>query len=230
MAQKHDWDLALEDAIKSISKSRAFRLLVRLGQPFSAFLLAQQRSGEPPTLSTANAPHLNTNAPARNARLIWEDKLVHALTQCAEVAEKEKEKSRNILRSWKKKAGEVKRMCRTLEEEVDTFRQRTRTCSSPLRLVLSVVYGQFDFGKTLRAQLVSKPVGQTLQRASCSPVQSASKLQNACSSHISWTSIGLAWQKCSSKPSKTQQLTPEWNCTRNLNMQNQIVGVDDCNN
>jgi hypothetical protein len=27
-------------------ESRAFRLLVRLGQPFSAFLLAQQRSGE----------------------------------------------------------------------------------------------------------------------------------------------------------------------------------------
>ncbi|KIK33436.1 hypothetical protein CY34DRAFT_711456 [Suillus luteus UH-Slu-Lm8-n1] len=27
-------------------ESREFRLLVRLGQPFSAFLLAQQRSGE----------------------------------------------------------------------------------------------------------------------------------------------------------------------------------------
>lgn len=53
------------------------------------------------------------------------DELVQALTQRAEVAEKEKEKSRNVLRSWKKKAGELERMCRTLEEEVDTSRQES---------------------------------------------------------------------------------------------------------
>ncbi|KAG2363990.1 hypothetical protein BDR07DRAFT_1375382 [Suillus spraguei] len=53
------------------------------------------------------------------------DELVQALTKRAEVAEKEKEKSRNVLRSWKKKAGELERMCRTLEEEVDTSRQES---------------------------------------------------------------------------------------------------------
>ncbi|KAG2121306.1 hypothetical protein DEU56DRAFT_760718 [Suillus clintonianus] len=53
------------------------------------------------------------------------DELVQALTQRAEVAEKEKEKSRNVLRSWKKKASELERMCRTLEEEVDTSRQES---------------------------------------------------------------------------------------------------------
>lgn len=51
------------------------------------------------------------------------DELVQALTQRTEVAEKEKEKSRNVLRNWKKKAGELERMCRNLEEEVDTSRQ-----------------------------------------------------------------------------------------------------------
>ncbi|KAG2107623.1 uncharacterized protein F5147DRAFT_199842 [Suillus discolor] len=51
------------------------------------------------------------------------DELVRALTQRTEVAEKEKEKSRNVLRNWKKKAGELERMCRNLEEEVDTSRQ-----------------------------------------------------------------------------------------------------------
>ncbi|KAG1807788.1 uncharacterized protein BJ212DRAFT_1485365 [Suillus subaureus] len=53
------------------------------------------------------------------------DELVQALTHRADVAEKEKEKSRNVLRSWKKKAGELERMCRTLEEEVDTSRQES---------------------------------------------------------------------------------------------------------
>jgi chromosome segregation ATPase len=53
------------------------------------------------------------------------DELVQALTQRAEVAEKEKEKSRNVLRGWKKKAGELERMCRTLEEEVDTSRHES---------------------------------------------------------------------------------------------------------
>ncbi|KAG0702143.1 hypothetical protein DFH29DRAFT_923328 [Suillus ampliporus] len=53
------------------------------------------------------------------------DELVQALTQRAESAEKEKEKSRTVLRSWKKKAGELERMCRTLEEEVDTSRQES---------------------------------------------------------------------------------------------------------
>lgn len=51
------------------------------------------------------------------------DELVQALTQRAEAAEKEREKGRNVLRNWKKKAGELERMCRTLEEEVDTSRQ-----------------------------------------------------------------------------------------------------------
>lgn len=51
------------------------------------------------------------------------DELVRALTQRVEAAEKEKEKGKNALRSWKKKAGELERMCRTLEEEVDTSRQ-----------------------------------------------------------------------------------------------------------
>lgn len=53
------------------------------------------------------------------------DELVQALTQRAEAAEKEKEKSRNVLRSWKKKAGELERMCRALEDEVDTSRQES---------------------------------------------------------------------------------------------------------
>ncbi|KAG1731384.1 hypothetical protein EDB19DRAFT_1334961 [Suillus lakei] len=53
------------------------------------------------------------------------DELVQALTKRAEHAEKEKEKSRNVLRSWKKKAGELERMCRNLEEEVDTSRQES---------------------------------------------------------------------------------------------------------
>ncbi|KAG1764706.1 hypothetical protein EDD22DRAFT_882277 [Suillus occidentalis] len=43
----HDWsdDYSVKQDAFDI-ESRAFRLLVRLGQPFSAFLLAQQRSGE----------------------------------------------------------------------------------------------------------------------------------------------------------------------------------------
>jgi hypothetical protein len=43
----HDWsgDCPGEQEVVD-QESRAFRLLVRLGQPFSAFLLAQQRSGE----------------------------------------------------------------------------------------------------------------------------------------------------------------------------------------
>ncbi|KAJ8581327.1 hypothetical protein M405DRAFT_832733 [Rhizopogon salebrosus TDB-379] len=53
------------------------------------------------------------------------DELVQALTHRAEAAEKDKEKSRNVLRSWKKKAGELERMCRTLEDEVDTSRQES---------------------------------------------------------------------------------------------------------
>ncbi|KAG1744646.1 uncharacterized protein EDB91DRAFT_1335609 [Suillus paluster] len=53
------------------------------------------------------------------------DELVQALTLRAESAEKEREKSKTVLRTWKKKAGELERMCRTLEEEVDTSRQES---------------------------------------------------------------------------------------------------------
>jgi hypothetical protein len=43
----HDWSGDYPGAEEVVDQgSRAFRLLVRLGQPFSAFLLAQQRSGE----------------------------------------------------------------------------------------------------------------------------------------------------------------------------------------
>jgi hypothetical protein len=40
----HDWSSG--PPVNQDLELRAFRLLVRLGQPFSAFLLAQQRSGE----------------------------------------------------------------------------------------------------------------------------------------------------------------------------------------
>ncbi|KAG2029208.1 hypothetical protein BDR03DRAFT_1018740 [Suillus americanus] len=53
------------------------------------------------------------------------DGLIQALTQHAEVAEKEKEMSRNILCSWKKKAGELECMCHNLKKEVDTSQQES---------------------------------------------------------------------------------------------------------
>ncbi|KAG1760409.1 hypothetical protein EDD22DRAFT_901476 [Suillus occidentalis] len=43
----HDWSDDYPEKQDGFDlESRAFRSLVRLGQPFSAFLLAQQRSGE----------------------------------------------------------------------------------------------------------------------------------------------------------------------------------------
>ncbi|KAG2039978.1 hypothetical protein BDR03DRAFT_950756 [Suillus americanus] len=42
----HDSSVARHEPVYSDSHSRALRLIVRLGQPFSAFLLVRQRDGE----------------------------------------------------------------------------------------------------------------------------------------------------------------------------------------
>ncbi|KIK95232.1 hypothetical protein PAXRUDRAFT_399553 [Paxillus rubicundulus Ve08.2h10] len=53
------------------------------------------------------------------------DELVSALTGRLESAERENEKRKSVLRSWKKKAAELEKMCRHLEEEVDSSRQES---------------------------------------------------------------------------------------------------------
>lgn len=53
------------------------------------------------------------------------DELVQALTTRFENAEKENEKRKSVIRSWKKKAAELEKMCRHLEEEVDSSRQES---------------------------------------------------------------------------------------------------------
>ncbi|KIJ60945.1 hypothetical protein HYDPIDRAFT_97711 [Hydnomerulius pinastri MD-312] len=53
------------------------------------------------------------------------DELVQALSARLETADKENEKRRSVLRSWKKKAAELEKMCRHLEEEVDNSRQES---------------------------------------------------------------------------------------------------------
>ncbi|KAI0270710.1 hypothetical protein BC834DRAFT_967439 [Gloeopeniophorella convolvens] len=53
------------------------------------------------------------------------DELVTALTQRAEMAEKELDKRRGAVRGWKKKVQELERLCRNLEEEVDRSREES---------------------------------------------------------------------------------------------------------
>jgi chromosome segregation ATPase len=53
------------------------------------------------------------------------DELVEALTIRLEASEKENDKRKSVVRSWKKKAADLERMCRHLEEEVDNSRQES---------------------------------------------------------------------------------------------------------
>ena len=53
------------------------------------------------------------------------DELVEALTVRLDAAEKENDKRKSVVRSWKKKAADLERMCRHLEEEVDNSRQES---------------------------------------------------------------------------------------------------------
>ena len=53
------------------------------------------------------------------------DELVEALTIRLEASEKENDKRKNVVRTWKKKAAELEKMCRHLEEEVDQSRQES---------------------------------------------------------------------------------------------------------
>ncbi|KAG9310992.1 hypothetical protein JVU11DRAFT_8870 [Chiua virens] len=53
------------------------------------------------------------------------DELVEALTLRLEASEKENDKRKTVVRSWKKKAAELERMCRHLEEEVDNSRRES---------------------------------------------------------------------------------------------------------
>jgi hypothetical protein len=53
------------------------------------------------------------------------DALLSVLTQRAEMAEKESEKRRGVVRGWKKKVQELERLCRNLEEEVDRSREES---------------------------------------------------------------------------------------------------------
>ncbi|KAF8548416.1 hypothetical protein OG21DRAFT_763519 [Imleria badia] len=53
------------------------------------------------------------------------DELVEALTIRLDASEKENDKRKNVVRSWKKKAADLERMCRHLEEEVDNSRQES---------------------------------------------------------------------------------------------------------
>lgn len=53
------------------------------------------------------------------------DELVQALTSRLENTDRENDKRKNILRSWKKKVAELEKMCRNLEEEVDNSRQES---------------------------------------------------------------------------------------------------------
>ena len=53
------------------------------------------------------------------------DELVEALTMRLDASEKENDKRKNVVRSWKKKAADMERMCRHLEEEVDHSRRES---------------------------------------------------------------------------------------------------------
>ncbi|KAI0312792.1 hypothetical protein OF83DRAFT_1066623 [Amylostereum chailletii] len=53
------------------------------------------------------------------------DELVMTLNARMDVMEKESEKRKSILRSWKKKVSELERMCRYLEDEVDSSRHES---------------------------------------------------------------------------------------------------------
>lgn len=53
------------------------------------------------------------------------DKLVEALTTRLEASEKDNDKRKSVIRSWKKKAAELEKLCRQLEEEVDDTRQQS---------------------------------------------------------------------------------------------------------
>jgi hypothetical protein len=91
------------------------------------------------------------------------DELVQALTQRAEAAEKEKEKGRNVLRSWKKKAGELERMCHALEDEVDTSRQESMERSimdEASGEALRMLHRQIDNSSTKRRNCSPKPIPQ----------------------------------------------------------------------
>lgn len=53
------------------------------------------------------------------------DELVEALTIRLDASEKENDKRKSVVRSWKKKAADLEKMCRHLEEEVDNSRQES---------------------------------------------------------------------------------------------------------
>lgn len=53
------------------------------------------------------------------------DELVEALTIRLEASEKENAKRKSVVRSWKKKAADLEKICRHLEEEVDNSRQES---------------------------------------------------------------------------------------------------------
>lgn len=53
------------------------------------------------------------------------DELVQSLTERCEKVEKEGERRRGVLRTWKKKVGELERACRGLEEEVSRGREES---------------------------------------------------------------------------------------------------------
>lgn len=53
------------------------------------------------------------------------DELVQALTARCEKNEQEGERRKGVLRSWKKKVGELERVCRGLEEEVERSREES---------------------------------------------------------------------------------------------------------
>lgn len=53
------------------------------------------------------------------------DELVQALTARLDASEKENDKRKNVVRSWKKKAAELEKMCRHLEVVVDSSRRES---------------------------------------------------------------------------------------------------------
>lgn len=53
------------------------------------------------------------------------DELVEALTIRLEASEKENAQRKSVVRSWKKKAADLEKLCRHLEEEVDNSRQES---------------------------------------------------------------------------------------------------------
>ena len=53
------------------------------------------------------------------------DELVEALTIRLEASERENDKRKSVVRSWKKKAADLEKMCRHLEEEVDNSRHES---------------------------------------------------------------------------------------------------------